>query len=118
LAGNLKPHFFSSRAAYPTPPASPKLPSEEQAAAAAIASQTLFSKLGSAFWEAFSGSPAHPSASRQWGAEKVRKVLDGSAIIKVIDVDHLHPRLQRRTSSCPLTDMLEESMQSLTLNKK
>jgi hypothetical protein len=45
--------------------------------------------LGGLFW-----LPAHPSASRQWDAEKVHKVLDGSAVIKVIDVDHLHPRLQ------------------------
>jgi hypothetical protein len=119
LAGSLKPHFFSPRAAYPTPPASPKLPSKEQAAAAAIASQTLFSKLGSAFWEAFSGSPAHPSASRQWDAEKVRKVLDGSAVVKVVDVDAPAPSSAKTDRpSCALTDMLEESMRSLTLNKK
>lgn len=120
LAGNLKPHFFSPSRAYPTPPASPKLPSKEQAAAAAIASQTLFSKLGSAFWEAFSGSPAHPSATRQWDAEKVRKVLDGSAVVKVVDVDApaLPSSAKTDKPSCALTDILEESMRSLTLNKK
>lgn len=144
LAANLRPHFFNSansaskaKAAYPTPPASPKLPSKEHVAAAAIASQTLFSKLGSAFWEAFSGSPAHPSASKNWDAEKVRKVLEGRAVVKVVDVDvpppaHVPSPAQPVPStsplaptsaktdkpSCNLTDILEESMRSLTLNKK
>ena len=133
LAANLKPHFFSSsskpKAAYPTPPASPKLPSREHAAAAAIASQTLVSKLGGAFWEAFSGSPA--SATKQWDAEKVRKVLEGRAVVKVVDVEapasspvpstsHVSSSAKTDKPSCKdcFTDLLEESMRSLTLNKK
>lgn len=135
LAGNLRPHFFNSypksKTAYPTPPASPQLPSREQAAAAAIASQTLFNKLGSAFWEAFSGSPT--SATKQWDAEKVRKVLEGRAVVKVVDVDAPAPAPVPSTShassssaktdkllckDCCLTDLLEESMRSLTLKKK
>lgn len=122
LAGNLKPHFFnSSSKSRATPP-----PSKEQAAVAAIASQTLFSKLGGAFWEAFSGSPSSPSATKHWDAEKVRKVLDGSAVLKVVDVDvsssahatsHAASSAKTDKPSC-LTDMLEESMRSLTLNKK
>ncbi|KAH0834732.1 hypothetical protein J3R83DRAFT_10292 [Lanmaoa asiatica] len=134
LASNLKPHFFNSTSkantAYPTPPASPKLPSKEHAAAAAIASQTLFGKLGSAFWEAFSGSPSHTSASKNWDAEKVRKVLEGRAVVRVVDVDAPVPaRVPSPVSSasspakpdkpsCNLTEILEESMRSLTLNKK
>jgi hypothetical protein len=126
LAGNLKPHFFSSssksKGAYPTPP-----PSREQAAAAAIASQTLCSRLGGAFWEAFSGSPSSTSAAKQWDAEKVRKVLDGSAVLRVVDVDvpspayatsHAASSAKTDKPSCNFTDMLEESMRSLTLNKK
>ncbi|KAG9311812.1 hypothetical protein JVU11DRAFT_8059 [Chiua virens] len=135
LASNLKPHFFNStptaNPAYSTPPS---LPSKEHAAAAAIASQTLLSKLGSAFWEAFSGSPT--SASKNWDAEKVRKVLDGRAVVKVVDVDAPAPaRAPSSVSSMSsytassaktdkpsckdcLTDLLEESMRSLTLNKK
>lgn len=145
LAGNLKPHFFNSnnvsskvKAAYSTPPTSPQLPSKEQAAAAAIASQTLFSKLGSAFWEAFAGAPTHISAAKNWDAEKVRKVLEGRAVVKVVDVDVplpvRMPSPVQSVSSTPshassaktdkpsckdcLTDILEESMRSLTLNKK
>lgn len=142
LAGNLKPHFFHSqntaskaKSAYPTPPASPQLPSKEHAAAATIASQTLVYKLGSAFWEAFSGSSAQASPNKQWDAEKVRKVLEGRAVVKVVDVDAPAPArvpspvhsvsstlssAKTDKPSCKdcLTDILEESMRSLTLNKK
>ncbi|KAI9568038.1 hypothetical protein HD554DRAFT_2102497 [Boletus coccyginus] len=135
LAGNLKPHFFNSASKQrATPPGSPKQPSKEQAAAAAaIASQTIFSKLGSAFWEAFSGSPSHTSAPKQWDAEKVRKVLEGRAVVKVVDVDApvplrvpspVHASSPAPSSaktdkpSCNLTEILEESMRSLTLSKK
>ena len=134
-ASNLRPHFFNSsntaskaKSAYPTPPASPPLPSKEQAVAATLASQTLFCKLGSAFWEAFSGSPASPSTSKQLDAEKVRKVLEGRAVVKVVDVDAPAPARvpspAHSVSSSAKTDkpacltVLEESMRSLTLNKK
>ncbi|KIJ63032.1 hypothetical protein HYDPIDRAFT_176127 [Hydnomerulius pinastri MD-312] len=166
LASNLKPHYFTSGAkvggalspkaaavgvgatsgagAYPTPPTSPAPlhatagPSRQEAAIAALASQTLLGKLGSAFWEAFSGSSSSPSnvasSSKQWDAEKVRKVLEGRAVVKVVDVDPTPARVPSPapvpvTSSsggCPvqnkckecLTDILEESMRSLTLGKK
>ncbi|KIJ04621.1 hypothetical protein PAXINDRAFT_41693, partial [Paxillus involutus ATCC 200175] len=70
LAGNLKPHYFTSvprmGGTSPKPTAvagasqvpSQASPSREQVAIAALASQTLLGKLGSAFWEAFSGSPS------------------------------------------------------------
>jgi hypothetical protein len=169
LAGNLRPHYFTSTpkvggispkatvgaGAYPTPPMSPTAshlpslggPTREQAAIAALASQTLLSKLGSAFWEAFSGSSSSSSAtssSKQWDAEKVRKVLDGSAVVKVVDVE---PSSTRVSSPSPVPasvatasssassppqfvkadkskgkecclDVLEESMRSLKLGKK
>lgn len=111
---------------------------------AAIASQTLLGKLGSAFWDAFSGGAGPSSvgagASKQWDADKVRKVLEGKAVVKVVDVESpapsprvspklspaLSPKVQvekkqedRCVASCTvMADILEESMRSLTLGKK
>ncbi|EGN92495.1 hypothetical protein SERLA73DRAFT_190971 [Serpula lacrymans var. lacrymans S7.3] len=166
LASGLRPHYFTSskgqstilsgKNAYPTPPNSPPLSSrslpysssasaatkeqQQHAIYAAIASQTLLGRLGSAFWDAFSGSTGPSNnggrVTPSWDAEKVRKVLEGKAVVKVVDVDGsaLAPKvpvatprpISRSTSPiCPrarctetLTDILEESMRSLTLNKK
>ncbi|OAX35200.1 hypothetical protein K503DRAFT_746287 [Rhizopogon vinicolor AM-OR11-026] len=177
LASNLKPAYFSSsvssssssskslagKTAYPTPPASPTpgagfksgalaTPTREQAALAAIASQTLLGKLGSAFWEAFSGSgPANGNglgngmARKDWDAEKVRKVLEGRAVVRVVDVEpqagpsssvslsvekvverkpsrSLIAEKKSATAGCNVKanvcDILEESMRSLTISKK
>ncbi|CAL1708824.1 unnamed protein product [Somion occarium] len=118
LASGMRPHYFaktsptlsallsgkSAASAYPTPPASPRMshtpastptpqpqatPTEQQAMLAAVASQTLVRKLGSAFWDAFSGSSSSsgPSIRKDWDAEKVRKVLEGKAVVRVVDVD-------------------------------
>lgn len=58
---------------------------------AAMASQTLFRKLGSAVWDAFIGSPSQSSSSSSsrgdWDADKVRKVLEGKAVLRVVDVE-------------------------------
>ena len=62
---------------------------------AAMASQTLFRKLGNAVWDAFIGgsSSTHSSSSSSsssrgdWDAEKVRKVLEGKAVLRVVDVE-------------------------------
>ena len=61
---------------------------------AAMASQTVFRKLGSAVWDAFIGSPSHSSSSSSssssrgdWDADKVRKVLEGKAVLRVVDVE-------------------------------
>ncbi|KAJ4467034.1 hypothetical protein J3R30DRAFT_3580199 [Lentinula aciculospora] len=113
------------------------------AALASTASQTLMRRLGSAFWDAFSGSSPGTSSSglgmKPWDADKVMKVLEGKAVIKVVDVDEpahhmvkrepLTPKLTPSslvlTSSssdcdknCSVTALLEESMRSLTLSKK
>ncbi|KAI9444071.1 hypothetical protein H4582DRAFT_1807448 [Lactarius indigo] len=98
----------AAASAYPTPPASPnpgstssssaQMPTPQQAALATMASQTLVQRLGSAFWQAFSGSPSsYPSSSSShtapsarapaWDAEKVRRVLEGTAVVRVVDVD-------------------------------
>lgn len=58
---------------------------------AAMASQTLFRKLGNAVWDAFIGSPSSSSPSSfsrgDWDADKVRKVLEGKAVLRVVDVE-------------------------------
>ena len=101
-----------STSAYPTPPTSPLLPprasispsssssssssslsssqkEQQQAMLAAMASQTLFRKLGNAVWDAFIGSPSSSSSSSRgdWDADKVRKILEGKAVLRVVDVE-------------------------------
>ncbi|KAI0072164.1 hypothetical protein K474DRAFT_1668174 [Panus rudis PR-1116 ss-1] len=94
----------SASSSYPTPPPSPPMrtvsPSttassrqaptaeQQQAMLAAVASQTLVKKLGSAFWDAFSGSSSSSAHTQKgWDADKVRKVLEGKAVVKVVDVE-------------------------------
>jgi bZIP-type transcription factor MBZ1 len=90
----------------------------QHAMLASLASQTLLSKMGSAFWDAFAGpgtataaSPAAAATGRgakaDWDHEKVRKVLEGKAVVRVVDVDTPTP------GASP--DALEESMRSLSL---
>ncbi|KAF9260618.1 hypothetical protein L218DRAFT_974327 [Marasmius fiardii PR-910] len=118
------------------------------AATATLASQTLLGKLGGAFWDAFSGGSgsSKPSGSsgvagRSWDADKVRKVLEGKAVVRVVDVDDvksphliqkdvgvkkevvaspvLGPSLVRKdNASCDPTEWLEEKMKHLSLAKK
>ncbi|THG98895.1 hypothetical protein EW026_g3373 [Hermanssonia centrifuga] len=116
LATGLRPHYFAksptlsailagkpSSSAYPSPPPSPptlhsstahnqlaQTPTPQQAMLASMASQTLLGKLGSAFWDAFSGSsPSSGVAgrSRDWDTDKVRRVLEGKAVLRVVDVE-------------------------------
>jgi len=69
---------------------------------------------------------------QKWDAEKVRKVLEGTAVVRVVDVEPPTPKMQQKepqTSKCrsgaradscsaALHDVLEESMRSLSLGKK
>ncbi|ESK83566.1 proteophosphoglycan ppg4 [Moniliophthora roreri MCA 2997] len=125
------------------------------AALATTASQTLLGRLGSAFWDAFSGgsstSPVAAGAGkphalnggvgngngRTWDADKVRKVLEGKAVVRVVDLEDtsmpvkredvapvLTPSLARKTqedmkedSTC-ISSILEEKMKTLSLGKK
>ncbi|EEB98051.1 hypothetical protein MPER_02511, partial [Moniliophthora perniciosa FA553] len=123
------------------------------AALATTASQTLLGRLGSAFGDAFSGgSSTSPAAAgtgkphafnggvgngRTWDADKVRKVLEGKAVVRVVDLEDtptpvkredtspvLKPSLARKTqedtkedSTC-IASMLEEKMKTLSLGKK
>lgn len=102
---------------------------KETAMYAAIASQTLLRKLGNAFWDAFAGSSSSNSSSglKPWDAEKVRKVLEGTAVVKVVDVEEVKPKQEKEQTQTPqkerkclkaAEELLEQSMRSLTLNKK
>jgi len=103
---------------------------------ASLASQTLLTKLGSAFWEAFSGQ----SPRKGVDADKVRKVLEGKAVVRVVDVDEppSQSKLKRAATTTPITaspkvpqksvdlkscqtratELLEESMRSLSISKR
>ena len=124
----------------PTPPSSPRMGEKERAQQqaqsrrareqreqvqthaflAALASQTVLQRMGQAFWDAFSGSgsqsssqPAAGTGVRAWDSEKVRRVLDGTAVLRVVDVEN-------SSSSTPAAapaaaDALADSMRSLSL---
>ncbi|KAG6873634.1 hypothetical protein C0995_013565 [Termitomyces sp. Mi166 len=111
---------------------------KETAMYAAMASQTLLKKLGSAFWDAFAGSSnlnsgagssssASGSGIRPWDADKVRKVLEGKAVVKVVDVEEVKPQqeqtqTQLKERKClnlkAAEELLEQSMRSLTIHKR
>ncbi|KAG9018267.1 hypothetical protein FRB90_011667 [Tulasnella sp. 427] len=102
------------------PSTSPNPKADAQYAAAAA---SLVSRMSSAFRDAFtqpSASPASSSpAAKAWDMDKVRKVLEGKAVLKVVDVDQLSPvglkksPLLRARSVDP---SLEEKMSRLSLN--
>ena len=147
LAAALMPHHFAatttkSSTSLVVPSKIPKHPTltpepsikatPQEAVLASLASQTLLTKLGSAFWEAFSGQ----SPRKGMDADKVRKVLEGKAVVKVVDVDEptSQPKLKRvATTTSPkvpqkpmdlkscqtcVTELLEESMRSLSISKR
>jgi hypothetical protein len=153
LATALLPHYFAAATTKPStspvvPSKTPKYPTlaptpepshkatSQEAVLASLASQTLLAKLGSAFWEAFSGQ----SPRKGMDADKVRKVLEGKAVVKVVDVDEPapQPKLKRTTTTASMTtspnlsqksmdikscqaratEILEESMRSLSISKR
>ncbi|THH30208.1 hypothetical protein EUX98_g3992 [Antrodiella citrinella] len=123
-----------SVSAYPSSPSSPPMsyqtplasssahnaPShaEQQAMlAASIASQTLVRKLGGAFWDAFSGgssSSVGTSGTRPWDADKVRKVLEGKAVVRIVDVEPVPEKVIKRPSS-PASSVVDR-MASMSLD--
>lgn len=137
---------------YPSPPSSPKLdpttpftssneqPTPQQALLASMASQTLLQQLGSAFWQAFMtqlpSNGASPNAGTPtWDADKIRRVLEGKAVVSVVDVEpemdvraspvspptHTLPNdvtTHESSKGCGLTTVLEESMRALSLSKE
>ncbi|KAJ1302184.1 hypothetical protein OPQ81_001011 [Rhizoctonia solani] len=64
---------------------------QQAAFAATLASQTLLQRMGSAFWDAFS-----TGSSRDVDTNKVRRVLEGKAVVRVVDVDADVERLEER----------------------
>ena len=166
----------SGSSGYPTPPGSPAFAhksiglsqrekekerdhrhqqqqqQQQQVLIAAMASQTMLQKLGSAFWDAFVGSPSPSSSSLtssvattssnlnnsgsrgNWDTDKVKRVLEGKAVLRVVDVDSLPlaapssgsssvvstTTTTSPTSTCEraVCELLEESMRSLTIGKK
>lgn len=87
----------------------------QTALAATAISQTFVSRMGSAFWDAFScpstaasssAAASRPSSvERNWDMEKVRRVLEGKAVLKVVDVEGPDPAagLEERMSAMSLS---------------
>ncbi|KAG9219785.1 hypothetical protein CCMSSC00406_0008162 [Pleurotus cornucopiae] len=85
---------------------------QTDAVVAALATQTVFRRLGSAFWEAFAGSPSPSSSSSagsstnsslprhfvasKWDVEKMQKVLEGKAVLKVVDIEPTPVHTEKR----------------------
>jgi len=73
---------------------------QQAALFATIASQTLLQRMGSAFWDAFSGTGVKAGAV---DTDKVRRVLEGKAVIRIVDVekesglDGLEERMKKMT---------------------
>lgn len=112
LASGLRPHFFAKSPTlsailtgkpavgvyHNSPPSTLRSatltnqgaasPTPQQAMLATIASQTLLGKLGSAFWDAFSGGSSTSGRPASWDADKVRRVLEGTAVVRVVDIEH------------------------------
>ena len=82
----------------------------QHAMLASLASQTLLSKMGAAFWDAFAGSAgaAGPARRAEWDHDKVQRVLEGKAVVRVVDVDG------PGHGAAP-ADALEESMRTLSI---
>ncbi|KAI0269935.1 hypothetical protein BC834DRAFT_819945 [Gloeopeniophorella convolvens] len=159
LAAGLRPLYFTSPRSSSstlsgkhTPPSSPKLgavpapftskesPTPQQALLATMASQTLFQRLGTAVWQAFAcQSPSNDASiggrAAGWDADKIRRVLEGKAVIRIVDLEpeekpraapmsafmqtSSHDATKRECSKeCSITAVLEESMRALTLGKK
>lgn len=122
----------SGHHAYPSPPTSPatrhatlpiqrqsqqqpqqQQPTQQQAYMAALASQTLLSRMGSAFWDAFSGSSSSGGSSGKWDADKVRRVLEGKAVVRVVDIDT--PTFSEKSGMHQDSSALEEKMKGLNI---
>ncbi|KAG8744927.1 hypothetical protein FRC10_009162 [Ceratobasidium sp. 414] len=79
---------------------------QQAALFATIASQTLLQRMGSAFWDAFSGTGVKAGAV---DTDKVRRVLEGKAVVRVVDVekesglDGLEERMKKMTVGASMT---------------
>jgi bZIP-type transcription factor MBZ1 len=123
-----------SRAVYSSPPPSPRLgrasfasgkevPTPQQALLAAMASQTLLERLGGAFWQAFTTHASLNDATLDarmptWDADKIRRVLEGKAVVRVVDVEPEEKTVaedaKMASKEC---SVLEEGMRALSLEQ-
>ncbi|GAA5903680.1 bZIP transcription factor [Sporobolomyces salmoneus] len=97
--------------AFQSPSSAPAPPSHQDAyqlKLAQMASETLLSKMTSAFFNAFSGGA--PSSSSSWDNDKVKDVISGRATLQVVPVSS--------TSEKKGLEALEERMKGLDLSKK
>ncbi|PBK87873.1 hypothetical protein ARMGADRAFT_1085206 [Armillaria gallica] len=99
----------------------PPMKEQEQGLVAALAGQTLLKRLGGVFWGAFWDAFSESESSRKIDVDKVRKVLEGKAVVQIVDVD-VEPQkgigCTVLREACSITAILEENMRSLTLGKK
>ncbi len=110
LANMLRPMYIATPgkgvAASKTQDSSKVLePTAQQAMLANLVSRTFVQKLGSAFWDAFS-SPTS-AATRGWDSEKMRKVIEGKAVVRIVDVPQKPEGIEA----------LEQSMKNLAIGK-
>ena len=87
-----------------------------------MASQTILKKLGSAFWDAFTGVSASSSLSASspsgagvglgsgWDTDKVKRVLEGKAVLRVVDVDGPFPSTSSAASVPASTLVADKSV--------
>lgn len=125
LAGYMRPLNFastSSKTSDSKKSATPQQPQHtpQQALLASLVSQTFMQKITSSFWDAFSSPSSHPSGSeagpsgsngkKDWDIEKVRKVIEGKAVLRVVDV----PSPSKPTDSG--VEALEQSLKDLAIS--
>ncbi|KAI9443505.1 hypothetical protein H4582DRAFT_1201003 [Lactarius indigo] len=116
-------------------PSSKETFTPHQALLATMVSQTLLQRLGSAFWQAFAMDSSGETTPSTLDADKIRRVLEGKAVVKIVDVEPeemvgaipacasiptLSDGLETRecTKDSGLTTALEDSMRVLSLGKK
>lgn len=147
LAAHLRPAFFTAPSSTAAPGFKPLQsvanrpnkstaagngPTAQQAMLANLATQTFVQRMSGAFWEAFSGAPS--SSSRPGlDADKVRRVLEGKAVVRIVDIEPSTSTTSIPSSSSATTfgkrpvspkilatsaaaDSLEEKMRSMSLS--
>ena len=75
-----------------------------------------------------SGVPAAGAGAgrREWDADKVRRVMEGTAVVRVVDVEPAPTaapaptaqRAQEKSCNAAMADLLAESMATLNLGRK
>jgi hypothetical protein len=140
LRGKHTPAYLTSPNLGPT--LVPLLSSEEiftpqQALLATMVSQTLLQQFSSAFWQAFTGNSSSETNfhAPTWDTDKIRRVLEGKAVIKIVDLEPeekagatpicasiptLSNGLEARecTKDSGLATVLEDGIRALSLGKK